>query len=367
MVDATHLERNLNLVLAGAEITDRAVVCVNLMDEADRKGMEVDVRSLSRDLGVPAVPTVARNKQGLAELVASVAAVVSGETKTSPLRVEPPAHVREAINGLVPLIEDMAPGLPARAGWRCAAGRRSQGEGALLSGEIAGLADQQRRQRRSTLAGSERSRGPMSQRQPLRKRCWTAATACAKLGGSFRDEMVASLYEKAGEIAVRSVHEHGSGKWDFDQRIDRIVTSRWLGLPVMLLLLGAVFWVTILGANVPSQMLANALFAVEGAAASWFESMGSPWWLTGLVWHGVFRGLAWVVSVMLPPMAIFFPVFTILEDLGYLPRVAFNSLLFRKLARTAKQASEMAMASLNAAGVTSTRINRLPRERPWPS
>ena len=186
-----------------------------------------------------------------------------------------------------------------------------------------------------------------------------------ELGGSFRDEMVASLYEKAGEIAVRSVHEHGSGKWDFDQRIDRIVTSRWLGLPVMLLLLGAVFWVTILGANVPSQMLANALFAVEGAAASWFESMGSPWWLTGLVWHGVFRGLAWVVSVMLPPMAIFFPVFTILEDLGYLPRVAFNlDWLFRKAGAHGKQALTMAMGfGCNAAGVTSTRIIDSPRER----
>ena len=146
VVDATALERNLNLVLQVLEITDRAVVCVNLMDEAERKGMEVDVRSLSRDLGVPAVPTVARNKQGLAELVASVAAVVSGETKTSPLRVEPPAQVSEAINALVPLIEDMAPGLPS-ARWvalRLLDGDHKVRE-ALLSGEIAGLADQQRR------------------------------------------------------------------------------------------------------------------------------------------------------------------------------------------------------------------------------
>ncbi len=185
------------------------------------------------------------------------------------------------------------------------------------------------------------------------------------LDGSFRDYMVASLYERAGELAGRSVREHGSGKWDFDQRIDRILTSRWLGLPVMLLLLGAVFWVTILGANIPSQMLANAFFAVEAAAASWFESMGAPWWLTGLVWHGIFRGLAWVVSVMLPPMAIFFPVFTILEDLGYLPRVAFNlDWLFRKAGAHGKQALTMAMGfGCNAAGVTSTRIIDSPRER----
>jgi ferrous iron transport protein B len=146
VVDATALERNLNLVLQVLEITDRAVICVNLMDEAERKGMDVDVRSLSRDLGVPAVPTVARNKQGLGDLVASVAAVVSGETTTSPLRVEPPAQVREAINGLVPLIEDMAPGLPS-ARWvalRLLDGDHKVRE-ALLSGEIAALADQQQR------------------------------------------------------------------------------------------------------------------------------------------------------------------------------------------------------------------------------
>ncbi|MDE0108608.1 MAG: ferrous iron transporter B [Bryobacterales bacterium] len=185
------------------------------------------------------------------------------------------------------------------------------------------------------------------------------------LDGSFRDSMVASLYQRAGELAGRSVREQGAGKWDFDQRIDRILTSRWLGLPVMLLLLGAVFWVTILGANVPSQMLANGFFAVEAAAAGWFESMGAPWWLTGLVWHGIFRGLAWVVSVMLPPMAIFFPVFTILEDLGYLPRVAFNlDWLFRKAGAHGKQALTMAMGfGCNAAGVTSTRIIDSPRER----
>ena len=186
-----------------------------------------------------------------------------------------------------------------------------------------------------------------------------------QLGGTFRDRMVAALYESAQQIASRSVKVSGVGKWDIDQRIDRLVTSRWLGLPLMLLLLGAVFWVTILGANVPSQILANAFFALEAVAAGWFESLGAPWWLTGLVWHGVFRGLAWVVSVMLPPMAIFFPVFTILEDLGYLPRVAFNlDWLFRKAGAHGKQALTMAMGfGCNAAGVTSTRIIDSPRER----
>ena len=186
-----------------------------------------------------------------------------------------------------------------------------------------------------------------------------------RLGGSFRDRTVTAVYDHARQVASRSVRHAGTGTWDFDQRVDRLVTSRWLGLPLMLLLLGAVFWVTILGANVPSQLLANSFFAVEATAAAWFEDLGSPWWLTGFVWHGVFRGLAWVVSVMLPPMAIFFPVFTILEDLGYLPRVAFNlDWLFRKAGAHGKQALTMAMGfGCNAAGVTSARIIDSPRER----
>ena len=186
-----------------------------------------------------------------------------------------------------------------------------------------------------------------------------------QLGGEFRDRMVATLFQTAQRVASRSVSETGADKWDFDQRVDRLVTSRWLGLPLMMLLLGAVFWITILGANVPSQMLARLFFGIEAAAAGWFESAGVPWWLTGFVWHGVFRGLAWVVSVMLPPMAIFFPVFTILEDLGYLPRVAFNlDWLFRKAGAHGKQALTMAMGfGCNAAGITSTRIIDSPRER----
>ncbi len=187
----------------------------------------------------------------------------------------------------------------------------------------------------------------------------------AELGDELRDQIVAGLYDRAGRIAGRSVQAAGSGHWNLDQRIDRVVTSRWLGLPLMMALLGLVFWITILGANVPSQMLADALFRVEGVGAGWFSAMGAPWWLTGLLWHGVFRGLAWVVSVMLPPMAIFFPAFTMLEDLGYLPRVAFNlDWLFRKAGAHGKQALTMAMGfGCNAAGVTSTRIIDSPRER----
>ena len=166
------------------------------------------------------------------------------------------------------------------------------------------------------------------------------------------------MYSEAQRIVERAVQIGEKSKWDLDQRIDRLVTSPIFGLPIMLLILAAVFWITIVGANIPSKLLADGLFWVEGQAANLFTMLGIPWWITGFVWHGVFRGLAWVISVMLPPMAIFFPVFTILEDLGYLPRVAFNlDWMFQKAGAHGKQALSMAMGfGCNAAGVVSTRV-----------
>ena len=145
------------------------------------------------------------------------------------------------------------------------------------------------------------------------------------LSTGFRDEIVKSLYSEAETIAKRAVKSISEKKYDLDQKIDRLVTSPIFGLPIMLILLGIVIWLTVIGANVPSQMIATALFWIEDQAATLFTNIGIPWWITGFLWHGVYRGLAWVIAVMLPPMAIFFPMFTIMEDLGYLPRVAFQS------------------------------------------
>jgi ferrous iron transport protein B len=185
------------------------------------------------------------------------------------------------------------------------------------------------------------------------------------LTGNFRDEAVSSVYAEAERIARRVVHRGDAERRDVDQRIDRLVTSPIFGLPLMLLILSVVFWLTIAGANVPSAMIATGMFWIEDQAAALFDALGAPWWLTGFVWHGVFRGLAWVISVMLPPMAIFFPLFTILEDLGYLPRVAFNlDFLFRRAGAHGKQALSMAMGfGCNAAGVIATRVIDSPRER----
>jgi ferrous iron transport protein B len=181
----------------------------------------------------------------------------------------------------------------------------------------------------------------------------------------FRDEITQTIYDEAHRIAARAVSTTEQGAVDRDLRIDRIVTSRLWGLPLMALCLAAVFWITIIGANYPSQVIAFGLFWFEDHAASWSEGIGAPSWVSSFVWHGVYRALAWVVSVMLPPMAIFFPLFTILENLGYLPRVAFNlDWLFAKVGAHGKQSLTMSMGfGCNAAGVIACRVIDAPRER----
>jgi ferrous iron transport protein B len=192
-----------------------------------------------------------------------------------------------------------------------------------------------------------------------------AETLRGGLSTGFRDEIVKSLYNEAETIARRAVKTATDKKYDLDQRIDRVVTSPLTGLPIMLGLLAILIWLTVSGANVVSEAIAIALFWVGDLGRSLFENLGLPWWLTGFLWDGVYRGLAWVISVMLPPMMIFFPAFTILEDLGYLPRVAFNlDWLFKSAGAHGKQSLTMAMGfGCNAAGVVSTRIIDSPRER----
>lgn len=185
------------------------------------------------------------------------------------------------------------------------------------------------------------------------------------LSTGFRDEIVKSIYSEAEKVAQRAVKTASDKKYDLDQKIDRLVTSPITGLPIMLLLLGTIIWLTVSGANVVSEAIAVVLFSIGDLGRSLFNQIGLPWWLTGFIWDGVYLGLAWVISVMLPPMMIFFPAFTFLEDLGYLPRVAFNmDWLFKKAGAHGKQSLTMAMGfGCNAAGVVATRVIDSPRER----
>ena len=188
-----------------------------------------------------------------------------------------------------------------------------------------------------------------------------------EVGADFSDRLTEAIYTDAARIAERAVARDGSKtRFDFDRAVDRLVTSRWLGFPFMALLLGVVFWLTITGANVPSQMIAHLLIdIVHPVLKAGAVAIHLPWWLDGLLIDGMYLAGAWVVSVMLPPMAIFFPLFTLLEDLGYLARVAFNlDGLFRRAGAHGKQALTMSMGwGCNAAGVVATRIIDSPRER----
>lgn len=182
---------------------------------------------------------------------------------------------------------------------------------------------------------------------------------------NISDNIVTAIYEKAEEIANEVLTIEDKRKINWDKKIDDILTSRIFGYPIMLLLLGLIFWITIQGANYPSQLLGKILFGLENKLTAFFMYINAPYWLHGILVLGMYRTLAWVVSVMLPPMAIFFPLFTLLEDLGYLPRVAFNlDNFFRKSGTHGKQALTMSMGfGCNAAGVIATRIIDSPRER----
>jgi len=360
VVDATALERNLNLVLQVLEVTDRAVVCLNLLDEARRKGIKVNAEELSNQLGIPVVPTVARTGFGIPELMATVKKMASGAIASSPHRINLEGALETAVADLSANVQRVYPSLP-NARW--VAMRLLEGDASvsdsLTSDELAEL----------EVLGSDRKPNPhvgISRSEADREAIIIQSGELRSgLETSFRDQIVHSIFRDAESIASNVVKRSTPGGRNWDAALDRVLTSRLWGLPLMFLILAVVFWLTIIGANYPSQMIANGLFWVESIAADWFTGFGSPWWLTGFLWHGVVRGVAWVIAVMLPPMAIFFPMFTILENLGYLPRVAFNlDRLFRRVGGHGKQALSMTMGfGCNAAGVIAARIIDSPRER----
>ena len=354
VVDSTCLERNLNLVLQVLEISDRVVICLNLMDESARKGIEINVDQLSRDLGVPVIPTIANRGEGLKELIEAVAEVASGRTQTSPHHFSLKPEISDAVDKVTPYLEKLVEGLPNS---RWVSLFLLEGDArlreALETGELA---------RRAHV--KERVVKPKT--SELNELYGLIEEASSSIRGPIHDYVVTSIYADSEAIASRAVQRAEKGsKHDMDAAIDRIVTSRKFGFPIMALFLIGLFWITIVGANIPSQLLANCLFWVEERLASMFRFVGAPLWLEGFLIHGVYRGMAWVVAVMLPPMAIFFPLFTILEDVGFLPRVAFNlDRLFQWAGAHGKQAITMCMGfGCNAAGIISCRSISSPRER----
>ncbi len=377
VVDATRLERNLNLVLQVLEITDRVVVCLNLVDEARRHGVAVDPSRLEQRLGVPVIPAVARRGEGMDALLRAVEQVATGARPTTPYRLERHApDVEAAVAELVPVIEGAYPGV-ANARW--VALRLLNGDAAVAdavrTGELGALdhgapaLPAAGGVARDAVPG-DAARDPVLATGEYVARDDVLAMVSRlrwTLRADFHDTLTERLYRAAEEIAAASqaqgLRQAGAA---LDRTLDRVVTSRWLGFPIMLAMLAVVFWITIEGSNVPSDLLTALLVdTLHPWLAGLGAGLGLPWWLNGFLFDGVYLATAWVVAVMLPPMAIFFPLFTLLEDFGYLPRVAFNmDAMFRRAGAHGKQALTMCMGfGCNAAGVVSARVIDSPRER----
>lgn len=347
VVDASRLERNLSLVLQILQITPKAVLCLNLMDEARRHRIEIDSRSLARDLGIPVVETSARRKEGMQNLLNAVHLVATGKVRVQPkdfLKLSPKAE--QSCHTIEKALMDLDENFPSPQ-W--VALRLLSNDESIKTGLVTGVLSDKITEEQAYLILAQ-------------------ATAVQKnLEEDFTTRLAENIYAKAAKIVETTVQsDHNQRSFRVDRKIDQIVTSRFWGFPIMLLLLGVILWLTIAGANWPSSMLSNLLLeTVYPQLKTGAVNIGMPAWMSGFLIDGVYMATAWVIAVMLPPMAIFFPLFTLLEDFGYLPRVAFNlDRIFQKAGAHGKQALTMSMGfGCNAAGVVSTRIINSPREK----
>ncbi len=344
VVDATCLERNLNLVFQTMEITSHVIVCVNLLDEAKKKGIFIDLKKLEFLLGVPVVGTVARKKKTLSKLLDTVCDVCSHKIRPTPKTVI-----------YVPIIEDiilkMRNVIPS-----------------ILPIDSRWLALKLLDYNEKIISAVEKHFSVSLNKEEFQKTRLESIEILGQnsiLPSELKDKIVSSIMFHAENICKDVIHYSKNNYSQSDRKIDKILTSKMFGFPIMLLLLAVVFWLTITGANYPSQFLSSIFGIIEEKLLWLFNYIHAPSWLTGILVSGMYKTLAWVVAVMLPPMAIFFPLFTILEDSGYLPRIAFNlDNFFRKCCTTGKQALTMCMGfGCNAAGVIGCRIINSPRER----
>lgn len=327
--DATCLERNLNLVLQTLEISHRVVVCVNLMDEAKRKNIQLDLPLLSRRLGVPVVGCSAHHKNSLQPLLQALDQVTSPDFTASPLKIHYPKSIEQAVSMVEPLLEEKTGG-KLNSRWLSL---RLLYEDASLIHELSDYMGHDFFQDQELHGGITLTRKQLKRAFP-NKEVWN-------------DAIVAALVSTAEKLSRETVTLPPASYHQKDLAIDRILTSRLTGFPLMLLLLAVIFWITISGANYPSSLLADFFFHVQDYLSALFFSLHAPDWLHGLLVLGLYRVLAWVVSVMLPPMAIFFPLFTLLEDAGYLPRIAYNlDKPFQCCKACGKQALTMCMGFL---------------------
>lgn len=353
VLDATCLERNLNLAIQILEVNKKAVICVNLLDEATKKGIQIDLDELSLYLGVPVVGTAARSGEGLDELKDAVFDVATGERKVFGTKIKYNSNLEKAITKLENIIEDSK--------------LFDDKTFSYLSKRFLALRliDCDKKLDNSI---KEYFNFSLIEHKTINKAFTEIHNELENIGmkqDDIRDIIVEGIVAKAREIYAHCTCLCDKCYSRRDRKLDKILTSKLTGIPIMLLLFGVIFYITISGANYPSELLSMAFSKVQEWLYGLFDLLHSPPFLKGLLIDGMFKTLSWVVAVMLPPMAIFFPLFTLLEDFGYLPRVAFNmDRFFAKSGTSGKQSLTMLMGfGCNACGVTGCRIIESPRER----
>ena len=350
--DATALERSLGLALQVTELTSRAVICVNLLDEAKKKGLEIDLELLSRRLGAEVVGCVARDSGGLDSLGAAIERVAGSDA--TPRGIDYGEEVERIIRRVeesVALEIGRESGLPLRFLSLRLTERRLSGDDRSLSALFSRV--------------RELTDVDLTLSDSVREALDSALSSCPLTHDEIEKRILFSATEGARALAKEVCKtKKGAQGSSRDRALDRIFTGKLTAYPTMLLLLTLILWITVVGANLISELLSMPLDSLGTLLGNALRPTLPPW-LTGLLIDGVYRVLSYVVSVMLPPMAIFFPLFTLLEDSGYLPRIAFNlDAPFAKCKSCGKQALTMCMGfGCNAVGVTGCRIIDSPRER----
>ena len=295
LCDACSLERNLIFALQVAQLVPKTILCINMLDDARRKGIEIDIAVLSEETGLPAIGISAAKGEGIAELRNLIFELAEGKLKTDfkPLRY--PKNIETMVKTVQPILE------------------KEFGLGGIFPVfEIL-------KNEHGFIEEFERRFGKIFENKNL-----STVLSKAEVPLDFSDKISACTVFRAEEICLSAVKFNKIDSNSRDERIDSVLTGKISGVPAMLVLFGFIFWITVSGANYPSELLSAAFSKVGIFLESALSSINFPPVLKSMLIDGIFNVLSWVVAVMLPPMAIFFPLFSILEDIGYLPRVAFN-------------------------------------------
>ncbi|MDM0972825.1 ferrous iron transport protein B [Clostridium perfringens] len=341
VADATSLERNLNLFIQISEITEKAILCVNLIDEAEKNNIKIDLDLLSNELNSTIVSSSARNGVGIEELKEAIFKEITlKNSKKNAINYDSP--IEKAIEEIEVILDEILEVPKRKKRW--IALRILEGNTSILKS--------------------------LYNKYNIQEKYINMISKIKdELNKDYKDELVEDIIIKSiikeAERIGNKVVKGGEEYTDFQRKIDKILVSKSTGIPIMIMTLLVVLWITITLANYPSEMLANMFAHGEIYIRDFFSGLNLPSWISGILIDGIYVTLAWVISVMLPPMAIFFPMFTLLEDLGYLPRIAFNlDKCFKKCCACGKQALTMCMGlGCNAAGIIGCRIINSPRER----